>query len=169
MRNWHVNLFCASKYLYHMNLVVHYLWGIDTFFSIDFTHNSSLYITYEELTLKVGGIKAHSNLCCTLPMRNWHSLAFSFSIPTRSLLYITYEELTQKILVQSLQLNNVVHYLWGIDTLLIIDNIFKFLLKLLSCTLPMRNWHLCLWIFKIHQIIIRCTLPMRNWHIINNF
>ena len=78
--------------------------------------------------------------CFTLPMRNWHlfvPVLISFPLPQS--FYITYEELTPNLCIVFDQcIDRVLHYLWGIDT--IIANIAIMLITT-SFTLLMRNWH----------------------------
>ena len=59
----------------------------------------------------------------TLPMRNWHYIAEITASLNPGKFYITYEELT--LLFPALFLpscSSVLHYLWGIDTLSIIQH-----------------------------------------------
>ena len=102
MRNWHLILISVLKLF--SNLVVPYLWGIDTASRLStLLPILTLYLTYEELTLKIKNvfsfwdfkvvpylwgidtftkfIKKSANcftktIRCTLPMRNWHSIIF---------------------------------------------------------------------------------------------
>ena len=101
-------------------------------------------------------------------------------------MYLTYEELKRFVafLMVRIQFQNVVPYLWGIETKRQPDFPYVMLctkplyltyeeLKPASwpscctlracCTLPMRNWNI-LFIFYSYQYEFRCTLPMRNWN-----
>ena len=54
--------------------------------------------------------------CCTLPMRDWNSLSVPLSNKTYTL-YITYEGLKHVVNSEFFVHFNVVHYLWGIETI----------------------------------------------------
>ena len=136
LRVWYVKKLIKS-------VVLHYLWGIDTLNSafIFSLLCNKFYITYEELTricnvlspctydvlhylwgidtILVRILLMSSLTRFTLPMRNWHTLRVYTTSVNWLWFYITYEELTQVISSHRyvVLVRNVLHYLWGIDTL----------------------------------------------------
>ena len=65
--------------------------------------------------------------------------------------------------VEKLIKSVVLHYLWGIDTLILVNTNLLFYMN--CFTLPMRNWHLHEILFQTSFYSHECfTLPMRNWH-----
>ena len=121
---------------------IHYLWGIDTFVIIFFYFIKWMrYITYEELTLYIHQFHCNTHHRDTLPMRNWHDFSS----------HIWYLSLISK----------EIHYLWGIDTCIIINDIYT-VWKLRYITYE--ELTLLCWQDTPCALLTWDTLPMRNWH-----
>ena len=122
MRNWH--LFFSSFFSFLPFWVGHYLWGIDTFYTL--FQGTPVYQWCRTLPMRNWHIFVVSNICRenalrrtlpmrnwhlsdatwlksfppfkhtrrTLPMRNWHSSFFLFRCRLNTMSDITYEELT---------------------------------------------------------------------------
>ena len=116
-------------------------------------------------------------------MRNWHlfvPVLISFPLPQS--FYITYEELTPNLCIVFDQcIDRVLHYLWGIDTYIVLDHCFVFDIFVLhylwgiDTSFAVTSLSV---IYVLHYLwgidtfhLLRCqlsylcfTLPMRNWH-----
>ena len=92
-------------------VVVHYLWGIETFWQFQQTLKYLLYllyITYERLKHKQQFPKTVFILCCTLPMRDWNLASFE---KMWALSYITYKRLIHPFTLPSFHHVVVIRYL----------------------------------------------------------
>ena len=146
-------------------IVLHYLWGIDT--------------------LLIWSFVIFFSFCFTLPMRNWYSniphclkISNSFTLPMRNWYWSSFTLI-------SLNVSAVLHYLWGIDTKYP-HHLARFLR--FCFTLPIRNWYNLKLLLSFYfppgfyitykeliPLLFNClncicsfrfTLPIRNWYVI---
>ena len=125
--------------------VLHYLWGIDTFWwnrsSVSECACFVLHYLWGIDTKYPHHLARFLRFCFTLPIRNWYDLKLLLSFYFPPGFYITYKELIPLLF-------NCLNCICS----------FRF-------TLPIRNWYVIRPSITTKFIMIFCfTLPIRNWY-----